>query len=395
MNDRSAVRRAVRELAQGALFEAGALPYAFLTSQPLWRANGGRLAELAALRPEERALDLGCGPGESAFGMIDRVPGLRVTGVDLSRAMIGLARARRGFDRAGDAVELVQGDAAHLPFHDAAFDAVTGHSFLYLLPDAHAVLREARRVVVPGRRLVFLEPAAAAPASVSRVVREHALAEPRFTASMVLWRAVSGRYRRFDRDGMAALLESAGLRVVDVVSALGDLALFGVAERPLPRTVGDVDWAAFRPKDDATLLFVVRGDEVLLIRKKRGLGAGKINAPGGRIEEGELPLEAAIRETREEVGVTPTGVTYRGDVSFQFTDGYALHAHVFTATGCEGTPIETAEATPIWTPLSRIPFSEMWADDALWLPHALAGRPFSGRFVFAGEEMLDAQVDVT
>jgi len=159
-------------------------------------------------------------------------------------------------------------------------------------------------------------------------------------------------------------------------------------------SASDVDWNAWVPRDRATLLFVVRGGEILLIRKKRGLGAGKINAPGGRLEPGETPHEAAIRETREEVGVTPTGAFERGFLRFQFVDGYALSAHVFLATDCEGTLIETDEATPLWTPLNAIPYEEMWADDALWLPLLLAGKRFDGRFVFDGNAMLTHALDV-
>jgi 8-oxo-dGTP diphosphatase len=47
------------------------------------------------------------------------------------------------------------------------------------------------------------------------------------------------------------------------------------------------DWSVWQPTERANLCFVTRGDEVLLIHKKRGLGAGKINGPGGRIEPGE------------------------------------------------------------------------------------------------------------
>ena len=49
------------------------------------------------------------------------------------------------------------------------------------------------------------------------------------------------------------------------------------------------------------LCFVRRSRQLLMIRKKRGLGAGKINAPGGRIEQKETPLEAAIAKVRKRV----------------------------------------------------------------------------------------------
>ncbi len=156
-----------------------------------------------------------------------------------------------------------------------------------------------------------------------------------------------------------------------------------------------IDWDAWVPRDRATLLFVVEPDRILLIRKKRGLGAGKINAPGGRLEPGETPLAAAVRETQEEVGVTPLAPEERGLLRFQFVDGYALSAHVFLARALTGTLVETDEATPHWFPLQAIPYAEMWADDALWLPMMLAGKRFDGRFVFDGDRMVDHVIETT
>lgn len=156
--------------------------------------------------------------------------------------------------------------------------------------------------------------------------------------------------------------------------------------------VDEIDWERWQPRDRATLLFVVADERVLLIRKKRGLGAGKMSAPGGRIEPGESPLDGAIREVVEETGVTPTDVEQRGELRFQFVDGHSIHCHVFVARGCEGTPVETEEAEPAWTLLTAIPYGEMWADDALWLPMLLAGDTFDGRFVFDGDAMLDHHI---
>lgn len=153
------------------------------------------------------------------------------------------------------------------------------------------------------------------------------------------------------------------------------------------------DWSHWEPTERATLCFVVRGGEILLIRKKRGLGAGKINGPGGRIEAGETPRECAIRETQEELGVTPLDPKWRGDLHFQFLDGYALHCAVFTASDCKGEPIETDEAVPLWTALDAIPFEEMWADDVHWLPGVLGGQNFRGFFVFDGEIMLSRRLE--
>ena len=154
------------------------------------------------------------------------------------------------------------------------------------------------------------------------------------------------------------------------------------------------DWTDWKPKDVATLLFIIEGDRILLIEKKRGLGAGKVNAPGGRLEPGETPLVAAVRELREEIGVDATNVRELGELSFHFVDGYELHCHAFRADRCVGTPIETDEANPFWVPLSEIPYARMWADDATWLPHLVADRKFRGRYVFDGDTMLEHALEI-
>ena len=53
------------------------------------------------------------------------------------------------------------------------------------------------------------------------------------------------------------------------------------------------DWS---PKEIGTLVYVADGDRILLIEKLRGHGAGLINAPGGRLEHGVIPL-SQVKET--------------------------------------------------------------------------------------------------
>jgi len=156
-----------------------------------------------------------------------------------------------------------------------------------------------------------------------------------------------------------------------------------------------VNWCGWQAAQRATLLFVICDGRALLIHKKRGLGAGKINGPGGRIDPGETPHQCAIREVREELLVTPTGVTPEGQLFFQFADGFSIHGYVFRATGCLGTPRETDEAVPHWVPLGEIPYERMWADDHVWLPQMLAGRKFIGRFLFDGDAMLGCEVETS
>lgn len=155
-----------------------------------------------------------------------------------------------------------------------------------------------------------------------------------------------------------------------------------------------IDWSAWSPKERATLLMVLRDGEGLFIVKKRGLGAGKINAPGGRLEPGETPLQAAVRETQEEVGITPGGVRAAGELLFQFSDGHAIHGYVFTADAFTGTPVETPEAVPLWLRMNELPYHRMWQDDRVWMPLLLQGKSFTGRFLFDGDQMLGCRMEV-
>jgi 8-oxo-dGTP diphosphatase len=157
--------------------------------------------------------------------------------------------------------------------------------------------------------------------------------------------------------------------------------------------VAEIDWESWVATDRATLVFVYTAPRLLLIRKKRGLGAGKLNGPGGRVEPGESLDACALREVREELCITPTGLERLGDLRFQFVDGYGIHVAAYRALGLEGEPTETEEAAPVWVDAAAIPYEEMWEDDRLWLPRLIRGEPFAGRFVFDDDVMLDFVMD--
>lgn len=159
--------------------------------------------------------------------------------------------------------------------------------------------------------------------------------------------------------------------------------------------IREVDWECWNVEMPATLVFIKQGDQVLLIKKLRGIGAGKINGPGGKIDPGETPLECAIREVQEELHITVTDPVKMGELFFDMSDIPNIHCHVYLGTQFEGTPTATEEAIPMWTKISEIPYDQMWDDDQYWLGHMLAGQRFIGRFIFDQEDIRwrDVQFD--
>jgi 8-oxo-dGTP diphosphatase len=156
-----------------------------------------------------------------------------------------------------------------------------------------------------------------------------------------------------------------------------------------------IDWTLWQGEMKATILFIVKDGQVLLIEKKRGLGAGKINGPGGKIDPGETALEAAIRETQEELLITPHAPRKLGELQFSMSDHADILCHVYRADDYDGTPTETEEAVPVWIALDAIPYDRMWQDDRYWLPLLLNEQSFIGRFVFEGDQLRWSEVDTS
>jgi demethylmenaquinone methyltransferase / 2-methoxy-6-polyprenyl-1,4-benzoquinol methylase len=120
-----------------------------------WKRDAVDLALRKATAPA-RVLDLCCGTGDLAFLAGARAPeGSLVVGLDFTLPMLGVARGRRRNAR-GEPT-FAQGDALRLPFADAVFGAVTIGYGLRNVADPLACLREVRRVLAPGGRVVVLD----------------------------------------------------------------------------------------------------------------------------------------------------------------------------------------------------------------------------------------------
>lgn len=114
--------------------------------------------DLLDLRPGERAVDVGCGIGQDARALAERVgPSGSVVGVDSSADMI--ARAIAATDESTARIlRFMEGDATALPLETGTFDALRADRLLQHVEDPLEALVEFRRVLRPGARVVLMEP---------------------------------------------------------------------------------------------------------------------------------------------------------------------------------------------------------------------------------------------
>lgn len=197
-----------------------------------------RLVKLAGPRgaASARALDLATGTGDIAFGLAGA--GWNVIGLDVTRRMIELARAKLApgqADRSGPG--FLVGDMLALPFPDRSFDIVTAGYGLRNVPDLRVAIDEIHRVLKTGGRALSLDfnrPANA-------VLRGVYLAYLRLTGGVLGWllhgdpdtyRYIPASIRNYPgAEGVARLLEARGFTRVEYKAVLGGLMTIHVAHK--------------------------------------------------------------------------------------------------------------------------------------------------------------------
>jgi ubiquinone/menaquinone biosynthesis C-methylase UbiE len=166
------------------------------------------LIEVAALDAGARVLDVACGTGVVARLASQRVGATgSVAGLDVNPGMLAVARSVAA---AGAAIEWHQSDAQDIPFADDAYDVALCQLGLQFFADRSAALREVRRVLAPGGRLV-----ANVPGPTPRIfgILEQAL---RRHVTPEAARFVSTVFSLYDADGLCRLLDDAGFEDISV-----------------------------------------------------------------------------------------------------------------------------------------------------------------------------------
>jgi 8-oxo-dGTP diphosphatase len=133
-----------------------------------------------------------------------------------------------------------------------------------------------------------------------------------------------------------------------------------------------------------TICYIMKDGKALLIRKEKGFGSGKLNAPGGKMKEGETPEACAIREVFEETSLALSRLRRHGVLNFYFgkKDEPDWVVYAFSSTSFSGKLKRSSEGSLEWVDSDKLPFDEMWEDDRHWVPLLLKDKTFSGDFFF-------------
>jgi 8-oxo-dGTP diphosphatase / 2-hydroxy-dATP diphosphatase len=138
-----------------------------------------------------------------------------------------------------------------------------------------------------------------------------------------------------------------------------------------------------------TTCIVVKGSQLLLGMKKRGFGQGRWNGFGGKLKDGESLEESVKREVLEETELQVENPELLGVMDFEYQGKDEIYeVNIFRITEFQGEPQESEEMRPQWFEKNNLPFDAMWPDDIYWMPLFLAGKKFTGKFLYEGYDKI-------
>ena len=145
-----------KERASGDFFDGWASGYEDRRISPWFQYTQGLAIGAMDLRPDSRALDIGCGTGFAVRSLAARLPEGKACGIDISPGMVAAAR-----DRIPPSlihrIEIQEATSASIPYPDGFFTHLMCTNSFHHYPKPLAVLAEAQRVLEPGGQLVIFE----------------------------------------------------------------------------------------------------------------------------------------------------------------------------------------------------------------------------------------------
>lgn len=150
---------------------------------------------------------------------------------------------------------------------------------------------------------------------------------------------------------------------------------------------------------NTTLCYLEQDDNYLMlhrIKKEHDINHDKWVGVGGKFEEGESPEECALREVKEETGLTMHSWNYRGIVTFVSDQYEAESMHLFTSSDFSGNLIDCDEGVLEWVPIDHVPSLPLWTGDLIFFRLLREDRPFfSLKLQYEGDKLVYAALDGT
>ncbi len=147
----------------------------------------------------------------------------------------------------------------------------------------------------------------------------------------------------------------------------------------------------------ATLCYIQKEDFTLMlhrVKKENDIHEGKWNGIGGKFEPGESPEECAVREVKEETGLTVKKLQLKGFLTFPKLSGDDdWYVFVFLITEFEGELIESLEGNLEWIRNEKIVDLPLWEGDKYFLPFLGREGFFSGKFSYQKDTLLDYSLE--
>ena len=150
---------------------------------------------------------------------------------------------------------------------------------------------------------------------------------------------------------------------------------------------------------NTTLCYIEDGEKYLMIhrvKKKNDMNHDKWIGVGGKFESGETPYECARREILEETGVIPSGLKYRGIVTFVSDEYGTEYMHLFTASGYIGKiDYDCDEGRLEWVEKDRIKELPIWEGDLIFFELLRKEeRFFSLKLEYKGDSLISHTVEI-